>query len=499
MPQTTQIVRGGRLLDAAGHSAAPADILIRGDSILEIGAPGLAAPADAAIVDASDRLLIPGLVNGHTHGNTSFGKGMGDRWTLELLLNAHPLTGAGFSAEDKYLAVKLAACEMALMGCTASIDMFAEFPLPTREGLEATGQAYIDVGLRAMIAPMMATRSFWHAIPGLYEALPDTLQKKVDTIRPGTGDDAIGICRDTLQHWPHDSEQVNLALGPTIPHHCDEPFWHACRDLARDYDTHISTHLAESRLQAVASQKLYGKTLAAFLDDQGILGPKFVAAHAIWLTDDDISLLGDRGASISHNPMSNLRLGSGVAAVQKMRAAGINVAVGTDGCTCADALNMFEATRLACTLTRVHSPNYESWLGSAEALGLATVGGAHALGWGDRIGRLAPGYKADIVMLGLDSTIYWPLNDATNQIVFAENGGSVRDVMVGGRMVVSAGQIVNVDMAKLRADVDRAIERHGPARAAAREIVESLAVYVGPFCAGFAAQDLPINRFVGNA
>jgi guanine deaminase len=249
-------------------------------------------------------------------------------------------------------------------------------------------------------------------------------------------------------------------------------------------------------MQAVVSRKLYGRTLAGFLDDQGILGPNFVAAHAIWLTDDDIALLADRGVSVSHNPMSNLRLGSGIAAVRRMRSAGINVAVGTDGCTCADALNMFEATRLACTLSRVHGPDYETWLGSAEALAMATEAGAQALGWGGSIGRIAPGRKADIVMLDLGTTLYWPLNDAVNQIVFAENGGGVRDVMVGGRMVVADGRVVTVDMAKLRAEIDRAIERHAPARAAARDIVEKLAVHVGPYCAGFAHQDYIVDRFV---
>jgi 5-methylthioadenosine/S-adenosylhomocysteine deaminase len=230
-----------------------------------------------------------------------------------------------------------------------------------------------------------------------------------------------------------------------------------------------------------------------------VIGPNFVAAHAIWLTDDDIALLGDKGASVSHNPMSNLRLGSGIAAVQKMRAAGVNVAVGTDGCTCADALNMFEATRLACTLTRVHGPDYERWLGAADAFAMATEGGARALGWGGAIGRIAPGYKADIVMLDLGRTIYWPLNDATNQVVFAENGGSVRDVMVGGNMVVAGGALVSVDLTKLRAEVEAVIERNAPGRAAARETVEGLAAHVGPFCAGFAAQSLPVSRFVGNA
>lgn len=497
MTGTTQIIRRGRLLDIDARSSEPADILITGNMISEIGPPGLPAPDDAIEFDASDRLLIPGLINGHTHGNSTLAKGMGDRWTLELLLNAHPYTGAGFTHEDKYLAAKLAACEMLLGGCTACLDMFAEFPLPSRTGLESAGQAYADVGMRAVIAPMMSTRGLWQAIPGLYDALPRPLQELVDGMQSGPGEATADICRDALHNWPHDRDQVKLALGPTIPHHCDIPFWHACRDLAREYDTLIQTHLAESKVQALASEPLYGMSLTAFLDQQGILGPDFVAAHAVWLTPDDMKMLADRGASVSHNPMSNLRLGSGIAASVAMREAGINVAIGTDTCTCADALNMFEATRLACTLSRVQGPDYEEWLESGQALKMATEAGAKALGWEGQIGRIAPGYKADIVMLGLDSITYVPLNDAVNQIVFAENGESVRDVMVDGRMVVKDGQVTNVDMEKLRAEVEASVMRQIPARGAARETMEKLAVHVGPFCAGFAAQDFAVNRFVG--
>lgn len=498
MTEQTKIIRSGRLLDINARTADHADILIVGDKISEIGSPGLAAPDNAEVIDAHDRLLMPGLINGHTHGNSTLAKGMGDRWTLELLLNAHPYSGAGFTHEDKYLAAKLAACEMVLSGCTACLDMFAESPHPSRDGLESAGQAYADVGMRAVIAPMMSTRGLWQAIPGLYDALPETLQKTVDGMIAGPGEISAEICRDALHNWPHDSSRIKLALGPTIPHHCEESFWHACRDLAQEYDTLIQTHVAESKAQAIASQKLYGKTLVEFLDAQGILGSNFVAAHAIWLTDDDMHLLADRGCSVSHNPMSNLRLGSGVAATVAMREAGINVAIGTDTCTCADALNMFEATRLACTLSRVQGTDYEQWLETSQALEMATTAGAKALGWENEIGRIAPGFKADIVMLDLDQVTYWPLNEPVNQIVFAETGGNVRDVMIDGRMVVEGGNVTNVDVAKLRADVEAAVERQLPARAEAKVTMEKLATHVGPFCAGFASQDFEVNRFVGN-
>ncbi|MEQ8965600.1 MAG: amidohydrolase family protein [Azospirillaceae bacterium] len=497
MAEQARVIRDGRLLDIAARTAEPADILLVDGAIAEIGPPGLAAPEGAETFDAADTLLLPGLANGHTHGNASLGKGLGDRWTLELLLNANPLTGAGFVQEDKYLAAKLAACEMVLHGATACIDMFAEFPLPTRDGLEAVGQAYADVGIRAVVAPMMATAALWHAIPGLYDALPADLRDAVDGMRPGSGADAAAVCREALRAWPFDRNRVKLGLGPTIPHHCDDAFWIACRDLARDHDTVIQSHLAESKLQALAGPKLYGRTLAAHLDSLGVLGPNFCAAHAIWLTDDDMRLLADRGASASHNPMSNLRLGSGVAATAAMRAAGIDLAIGTDTCTCADALNMFESLRLACGLSRVHGPDYEAWLSSADVLAMATEGGARAMGWEGRIGRIAPGYRADIVMLDLGRIGYWPLNEPVNQVVFGEPGSGVRHVLVDGRPVVVDREVVTVDMAKLRAEVARAAERQAAARSEIRPLVDRLGGVVGPFCAGFAREPFAVGRFVG--
>src|SRR5580700_3636840 len=166
------IVRGGRVLDIAAGTAEPADILIDGDTIREIAAPGSPAPEGAAEIDAARRLIHPGLVNAHTHGHGNLGKGMGDRWTLELLLTAAPWITGNRSLDDRYLSTQLGAVEMVMKGCTACYDLSFEWPLPTAAGLALAGKAYADVGMRAVIAPMVADRSFYEAIPGLMEALP---------------------------------------------------------------------------------------------------------------------------------------------------------------------------------------------------------------------------------------------------------------------------------------------------------------------------------------
>src|SRR5947209_13787128 len=173
------MIRGGRVLDIDRGAAEPADILIEDDTIREIGPPGLAAPEGAATISAERRLIHPGLVNAHTHAHGNLAKGMGDRWTLELLLTAAPWLAGNRTADDIHLTAQLGAVEMVLKGCTACYDLFLELPLPTRNGIGRVASAYQEVGMRAVVAPMIADRSFFEAIPGLMDALHDALPEHV--------------------------------------------------------------------------------------------------------------------------------------------------------------------------------------------------------------------------------------------------------------------------------------------------------------------------------
>src|ERR1700731_1375143 len=177
------IIRGGRVLDIDRGTAEPADILIEDDTIREIGPPGLAAPEGATAVSAERRLIHPGLVNAHTHAHGNLAKGMGDRWTLELLLTAAPWLTGHRTADDLHLTAQLGAVEMVLKGCTACYDLFFEWPLPSAEGMALVASAYQEVGMRAVIAPMIADRTFFEAIPGLADALPATLRERVAALR----------------------------------------------------------------------------------------------------------------------------------------------------------------------------------------------------------------------------------------------------------------------------------------------------------------------------
>ena len=490
------VIRHGQLVDAAAHRTAAADLLIDKSKIAEIGPPGLPAPAHAHVIDATDRLLMPGLVNAHTHSHGNLVRSAGDKWTLELGMHLVAAIRRNQTVEDKYLGALIGAVEMVSKGCTACYDLVYEVPYPTVEGLNAVAQAYADVGMRAVVTPMMASHSFYRAYPGLLDALPPELRDHFGAWNTGKDEVNLQVTRKALHDWKFDHDQVTLAVSPTTPLHCSDDFWKGAAALAREYGAGLHSHLAESKLQAVGGLERYGCTLTEHLDNLGVLGPNFTAAHGVWLDDADVSRLADRGVKLAHNPGSNMRYGSGLAAVRRMLDRGLQVGIGTDSRSCSDNLNMFEAMRLASFVSRVRGPDYRRWLGTDEVFRMATVESAHALGFGDRIGRLEPGAYADIVFLNRRNLNYVPLNDVTNQIVNAEDGTGVDSVMIGGRMILDRGRFTTVDYDGLAAKAEHAVERMRGVNAEALELANRLEPLVGSFCIALGQEPYHVHRFV---
>ena len=200
--------------------------------------------------------------------------------------------------------------EMLKNGCTAAYDLFMAVPAPTAADVEAIVRAYTDVGLRVVIAPAMADLVFHQTVPGLLELLPPDLRRTVEGLQAAPTEGLLQIAADTVRRWHGAaSGRVRVAVSPTIPGQCSEAFFAGCVRLAREYDVGLHTHLAESKVQAIASQQRWGTTLVGRLAAIGALGPNFVGAHGVWLTDDDIRRLADAGAAVAHNPASNLKLG----------------------------------------------------------------------------------------------------------------------------------------------------------------------------------------------
>ncbi len=489
------IIRGGRLIDMVRHRHDRADLLIDGDTIKEIGKPGMPAPADATPFEAQGMLMHAGLINAHTHGHGGLAKGMGDRWTLELLLTAGPWINGHRSDEDRYLSTVIGAAEMVLKGCTACYDLTVEVPTPSVLGLAAAGRAYHDIGMRAVLAPMVSDISFFDAIPGLMAMLTPALRKDVERFKQAPHKVTLKSIRQALRAWKFDRESVRPAVAPTIPHHCSDAFLTGCRDLAAEFGVGLHTHVAESKVQVIAGLRTYGTTLTAHLDKLGLVGPDFTVAHGVWLDDDDMRLLGDRGASVAHNPGSNMRLGNGLADMRGMLDRGVNVGIGTDGSSCSDNQNMYESMRLASMVSKVQGPDWQRWITTAEVAHAATRGSAQALGFGDRIGRIASGCKADIVFLDAGHINWIPLHDATNGLVHVEDGSAVHSVMIGGKLVVDNHRLTTLDLSGLARDVEMARVRLERLNRDNRKLYERLEPIVGTYCPGLAKTPLHIHRF----
>jgi guanine deaminase len=300
--------------------------------------------------------------------------------------------------------------------------------------------------------------------------------------------------KKALHAWPHDREHVRLGIAPTIPLLCSNDLIVGCARLAREYATVIQSHIAESKVQAVSALQRWGKSLCAHIDGLGLLGPDFTVAHGVWLDDDDLRRLADHGSSVAHNAGSNMRLGCGIADARRMLELGVHLAIGTDGAICSDNQNMYEAMRYASMVSNVRGPDYRRWLAAPEIIAAATEGGAYATGFG-KVGKIAPGYRADIVFVDLASVNWMPVNDPANQLVLTEDGTGVRHVMVDGKLVVRDRQHSGTDMIAMAARVAAARDRLAELNAEARATAAAFEDVVGTFCIGLSRQHHHIDRY----
>ena len=494
MNTESTVIRGARVLRGDLRTCDTADVLVRDGVIAAIESPGVIDASNHRVIDASERLLIPGLVNGHTHGHGALGKGLvDDRVPLEVFLCASGAVSANRTLADKRLTAKLSAVESIRNGCTACYDLFVEIPAASREGIEAVADGYRETGIRAVVAPMLADRTLYQALPGLLESLPSPMREQAAKLATAPGAASLAASRDAFTHWPFDRDFILPAIAPTIPLHCTDDFMSGCAALAREFDVGLQTHLAESKAQAVLALSRYGESLVAHLVRIGVTGPRFSAAHGIWLDEGDIARLADAGASVVHNPMSNLRLGSGVAPARAILDAGATLAIGTDATNTSDGQNMFEALRLAAYLSRIADPDPQRWLAAEDAFRAATVGSAAALGF-RQVGRLDPGYAADIVFLDLRHIHYVPLRAPLLQLAFAENGAAVDSVMIGGRMVLEHGSMLTVDENRLREEAQDAAARLDAQNEAALASGRVMGELVGEFCLALARTHFPLHR-----
>lgn len=489
------LIRGALVPTPEEGGVRARDILVQHGVIQEVSDCGMAVSDDALVLNSSEYIVIPGLVNSHTHSHFAYGRGYGDRWTLEIHQNSGGGLGYGASLDDLRLGAMLGAADMIRNGCTAAYDMVLQNPFPSSEGMGAVAEGYQATGMRAVIASAVTDRTFWESVGGLIDSLPNEAAAFVRSIKATHADDHASGLKDVLDNWRFDTNQLRPAIAPSVPLLCSDQFLMNVAGMAREYGIPLQTHLAESKVQAIEAQRRWGVSLTEHLARKGILGPNVSAAHAVWVSDDDLRRLADYGVAVAHNPGSNMRLGNGISPTMRMIDHGLTVGLGTDACSCADQQNMIEAMRLASFASRLCGPDPSRWLSAEQVFSMATVGSAAVLGFQD-IGKLERGYRADIVFLDRAELAYLPLNNFWHQLVFSETGRGVRKVMIDGRVVYDNGHFTTFDYPKLCREVHASTERLADIAGERRATLRRLEPIISKFCVGLAGMPHAFSRYV---
>lgn len=444
------LIRNGLVVrSAAGaYRCARSDLLVVNGVIDAIEPAGAISPGRAAVVLDGERLLVmPGLVNGHVHSWDHYLKGCIENLTTEVSMSAvRPPRPVTLTPRQMYLRTVIGAIESLKTGATTIVDDLSLGQMFSREHVDAAFQAYEDTGTRAMVGFSMIDKAVVDSYPYVDEIFPPALLATLRALPRPTAAQLLGLVTDLVRGGRHPRRaRVSALVSPSAPHRCTDDFLRACRRLADELDLPAMTHCQETRIQIVTGQEFYGHSLVEHLDAIGFLKPKTSLIHATWLSDRDIAIIARTGASVQYNPWSNAIMGSGVAPVRACLDAGINVAMGTDGCGLLHGVNMLNTLGTGAVLPKIAHPDPARWVTAAEIYRAGSEGGALAFGLEDRIGRIEVGLSADLVCYSLDATSLTPLNDPVRQIVYGERGAGIDTVLVEGEIVVRAGRLTKVD------------------------------------------------------
>ncbi|MFL6565054.1 MAG: amidohydrolase family protein [Burkholderiales bacterium] len=438
-------------LDEADRFIERGSILIEAGRISQVGEVNR-SQADR-VIDGRRFLAMPGLVNAHTHTPGALSAGTQDSASHPAFMWLNQADTSGRTPREVYVSAMLNSAQMLLGGITTSIDHFPaqNFGL---EDVASVVKAYRDSGMRTVLGLRVFDDDFGDIFPS-DRPLPADLARDLERIKPLPPKplaETRRLIEDAIRLYHKPDERVSVFPAPTNPVRCSDELLSLCRELAERHDLGIHTHLLESKVQTGLAQRRYGRTMVQQLERLGLLSPRLSCAHTIWIEDEDIARLAATGTVVVHNPESNLKLGTGIAPIARMLAAGVTVALGTDGSVTNDNLVLHEAIRLAAMLGRVAERERGKWVTARQALAMATEGGAKAVRMSESIGRIQPGYRADVVLYDLDTPAWTPFNDPVQQMVFAETGSSVHTVIVDGVVVVEDRKIKAFDAAAIIAE-----------------------------------------------
>lgn len=464
------LIKNGRVYDHDGDVDQPpvADILIV-DGVIAAVRTGLAKAigrneklaelGDRRVdetVDATERLVVPGFVNGHYHSHDVLLKGIFETIPLELwILSALPPAYPKRSKAEIRARTLLGAIECLRSGITTVQDLATIYPFD-EEHLEVMLQAYEDVGIRCVFALQIADVPGVKSIPFWEEIVPAAERSNLSgSVEPFAGIDLPSMVQGLVRKHRNRHPRITWALGPSSPERCSPSLLEALADMSKNDNLPVYTHIYESKAMTVIARQTHGKdggSLVNYLDRCGLLTPRTALAHSVWMTSEEIGKIAGAGTNVVLNPVGNLKTRSGVAPIRNYVAEEVNIGLGCDNCSCSDAQNMFQSMKLFASLAAITDPEPGPPT-AKDAIYSATVSGARTAGLDKKVGALKPGMAADLSIVDLTDPSFVPLNSAARQLVFTEGGRGVTTVMVDGRVVVRDRKITTIDEQALREEV----------------------------------------------
>lgn len=435
------LIKNGRVMlrEEHGWRLDKADLRIRGSRIAQISA-ALPEEKGETVLDASDMLVMPGLINAHTHAYMSLHRNYADDLAFFDWLDKVQQVEDGMTEADIYWATKLAVIEMLRSGTTCFVDMTLKSGREKTGPLSAAAGAVLETGIRAVIS----------------RGLAGTADSDESLMKYGQAVYEMDLFRD--------ESRLQFMHGPHAPYSCMADYLKKLTRSSRDRGIRQTIHLSESRTETENMIRERGVTPIRYVFDQGVFDVPVLAAHCVYATDDDIRILAENRVSVAINPRSNMKLGNGFAPVKKLLEAGVNVCLGTDGAGSNNSLNMFLEMNAAAMVYK--GDNREAQCVSAsDALRMATVSGAKAIGREGELGILKEGALADMILIRLDEPQFMPASNILSGLVYSSNGSEVDTVIVDGNVLMRNRRLLTVNEEEVYAACEKAAARLGMKKA----------------------------------
>lgn len=423
---------------------ATVDVGIEGDKIAHLEANGIPSSA-AQQIDAQNQLLLPGFVNAHTHSSEIWQRGMIPPYPLELwIAELHEFSPP--NPEQIYLGALATAVETLLSGGTTVVDHLVLIPGKEIETVEAAVRAYKEIGIRAFVGPLIQDQTLPTGMPST-DATADSGSYYTST------EEILAMMREVVDRF-HDPEAgIHVMVAPTGGQLCSDELFAGCMELSDRFSLCRHAHLLETKAQKMLAWEKYGCSAVEHLQRLGYLSDRTSLAHCIWLDCRDRQILADHHCTVVHNPLSNLRLGSGIAPILHYRHLGVNVSFGCDGAASNDSQDLLEAIKVGSLLHNTTDLDYRHWIHPREAVEMAAFGGAQGLGMAQILGTLDVGKQADLVLYDLTNLSLLPRTDPIGLLVTGRPSQAVSAVWVNGSQIVANGQVTTIDVNALRQEL----------------------------------------------